>query len=212
MKVYKRIWIIGDKFMTKTYSQHFLDAFGDNGKIGYLRAHYDVSGWNPMGNDFNQNVLSRYRNFLVEAINDQDLFPKAIVLSFEKLLAHLNHFYPGISILIGRSLEWIANQYHRVITAHKEKLPTKSRRFKYPMILWLNLPICYGWSKKDNDFRRKVNDCIRSTTSLFREMDVLEIPFDESDGSLVTKGELNAAGCTAYWHGVNSAFECWDKN
>ena len=39
------MWIIGDDFMSKSFAQYFQNAFGDSGKMGYIRAHYDAIGY-----------------------------------------------------------------------------------------------------------------------------------------------------------------------
>ena len=200
--------------MRKTYTQYFENVYGDGprSKVGYVRAHHDVFGYTPLGNEMNQNIISRYRNMLVNAINEHIIMPKAIVINLENLLQSLNHFEPGVSTLVGRALEWIANQYHRIVIAHKEKLPTKSRRFRYPIFLWTQLPRHYNWSQKQNEFREKVNTCIANTTSLFREMETLAVEWDDCNRSYTTKGDLNAAGLTAYWHAVDEAVEKWDRS
>ena len=128
--------------MADSYAQHFQNAFGSNGKLGYVKAHYDVSGiCNKSISQGNGNIINRVRNAVVKLINDQWLLPKVILLILEgDILEEINHFKPGISGAIGRLLEWLANQLHRVITSHKERLPSKSRKYKYPTILWI-LPI-----------------------------------------------------------------------
>ena len=125
---YDKIWIIGDQFMSESYAQYFQNAFGDNGKINYMRAHYDVTGFCQASNGLNNNYISRIRNALAKGMNDQVILPRAVLLIFEEdLITSVNHKKPGISTLMGRLIEWLANQMHRMIVSHKEKLPSKSR-------------------------------------------------------------------------------------
>ena len=205
------MWIIGDEFVSDTYTQFFKNAFGDEGQIGYIRAHYDVTAFCLGKDKLNKNILSRFRNALVKAVNKQVVLPKAIIYIMEQeFIDDLQHYGPGISHLLGKCVEYIANQTHRVITAHKEKLPSKSRKFKYPAILWATMPEHYDW-KEMNQYRNKYNVIIQTTTSLFREMEILKLTWDDCDRGYFTRMKLNARGRTSFWISVNEAFEAWDK-
>ena len=199
--------------MEESFGQHFQNAYGDNGKTSYLKAHYDVTGFCPGNERLNGNILCRFNNVVTVAINKQTVLPKAIVFVMENdILNSLNHFKPGISLLIGKSLEWLLNQVHRMITTYKEKLPSKSRKFKYPAILWCSLPMHEYWSKgKLGEFRAKFNFSLKNTVSIFREMDMLNIQWNGADTSLFTRGVLNAKGLTTYWACLNEAFAVWDR-
>ena len=176
-------------------------------------AHYDATGFCQSATTaLNGNILSRIRNALVEAINAQVVLQRAVILVLDNdLLNYFNHYKPGVSLLLGKAVEWIANQFHRIITAHKEKLPSKSRKFKYPTILWSKLPIHKEWTEI-NESRTKLNTCIKNTVSLFREMEILEFPeWNSNDSSIVTRSKLNAKGFIQYWQCINRGFEEWDK-
>ena len=113
--------------MANTYAQYFQNAFGDHGKVGYLRAHYDITDYCNKRLDAVGNILNRLRNSLVHAINKQVVLPRGIIMIIENdIMLELNHFEPGISDSLGRILEWLVNQFHRIITGHKEKLPSKA--------------------------------------------------------------------------------------
>ena len=211
IRAYDKVWVIGDAFVARSFAQYFQDAFGMDGKkVGYIRAHYDVTGY-CQDSGLNASIWSRLHNGLVEALNKQVLLPKAILLVLEDdIIRNVNFFQQGFSSLLGRLLEWLSNQIHRVITARKEKLPSKSRKFKYPTILWCLLPEHYGFGPK-NEFRKKLNCCISSVTALFREMETLPIEWDELDMSLISKETFTAKGFLVFWQKLNLAFEKWDK-
>ena len=179
-------------------------------KLGYVRAHYDTA---VFCTGSGKNITANIRNRVVEGINKEVVLPKVIILVFENdMLNSFKHFLPGLSLLSGRCLEWLANQLHRIVVAHKEKLPSKSRKFKYPTILWTMLPPHYDWSKSVRESREKFNTCIKNTVSLFREMEVLELEeWDDCDRSLVTKGKLNAKGLNTFWIQLDRAVMSWDK-
>ena len=161
-----------------------------------------------------QELSGQYRNTIVDAINKDISWPKGIILIFENdVLNALNHFKPGVSLLSGRCLEWLANQLHRMVVSQKEKLPSKARKFKYPTILWTLLPLHSSWSRAISEARGKFNNCIKNTVSLFREMDTLEIEdWDTSDMKLLNKNKMTATGLNNFWIGLDRAFQSWDKN
>ena len=198
--------------MASSYGQYFQNAFGDNFKVGYIKAYFDVTGLcTGMIKFCDGNICSRIRNHIVEAINDQVVLPKAIILVFESdVINDLRHYKPGISVALGKLLEWLANQLHRIITAHKEKLPSKARKFRYPTIRWVEAT---ENAAREPDFVKKFNKCINAVTSLFREMEVLQLHgWESDDSSIVTNGKLNASGLTRYWLRLNESFEIWDRD
>ena len=171
------------------------DVFGQNGKVGYLQAHYDITRFCQGNIDMlYSNMFTRLRNAVAEGMNGQHLLPRAIILVMDSdLIEAIGHNKPGFSFMVGRLIEWLANQLHRMITAYKEKLPSKSRKFEYPTVLWCNLPTHYDYLIL-NEFRDKCNLAIKGTVSLFREMEYLEIKWDDVDRSYFTRGYLNAKG------------------
>ena len=214
-KAYEKIWILGDNFVRASYSQYFQNAFNPDGKVGYIRAHYDITGFYKKSIGKHRevvNIFSRLRNALVEGINEQITFPKAIIMIIDDdILDEIDHYKEGISVILGRVLEWLGNQFHRIITAHKEKLPSKARKFKFPMVLWCYIPLhdIYGHY---NDFKEKYNRVVKNVTSLFREMDFLILEsWDRKDLSYFSQGCMNATGLATYWMAINDAFEKWDR-
>ena len=194
LRAYEKVWIIGDDFMSQSFTQYFQDSFcSEEGKTGYIRSHYDVTGFcNSRIKHMQGNVLNRLRTNLIIAINKQLILPKAIIVVMEKdVLIELDHFKSGISEGSGRIAEWLVNQFHRVVTGYKEKLPSKSRKFKFPTILWLLTSTtnvnstCSNTDDNDSYLQecyKKWNDNIRKATALFREMEVLPLKnWDEDD-------------------------------
>ena len=159
-------------------------------------------------------MISGFRNAFVEAVNKEIVLPKAVILVFENdMIKSFDHLCLGISLLSGKCIEWLANQLHRLTVAHKEKLPSKARKFKYPTFLWMQLPDHYNWGRKTAEARQKFNTCIRNTVSLFKEMETLTVSnWDDCDRRLLTKGKMNSAGLTNYWLGLDKAFQLWDKD
>ena len=209
------MWFLGDNFLAAKYTQYFKNAFNHDEKVGYIRAHYDVTAFGQVNVDaLNSNILSHLRNALIQGINNQILLPRAIVVVLESdLLESLNHYESGVSHACGRLLEWLANKFHRIITAYKEQLPSKARKFKYPTIIWIALPFHNKLGSPQNEFRHKFNVCLESVVSLFREMTMLKLgePWTNNDDDYVLHQHFTSKGHAAYWQAIDKAVENWDK-
>ena len=199
--------------MSQSFAQYFQNAYFDSGKIGYIRAHYDITSVCSGRIDASgRNIISRLRNHLVHLMNEQVVPPKAIIIILDdEMLKELNHFKPGISEALGRLFEWLLNQFHRLMTAHKEKLPTKSRKFKFPTFIWFNLPTHNGF--KYDEYRIKYNAALEKAVILFQEMKLLKfLNWDAEDNDLISDSKFTSFGLTKYWMSVNDAFEIWDRD
>ena len=146
------------------------------------------------------------------AINKEVLLPKVILVVLENdVLNAANHDNPGISLLCGKLMEWLVNQFHRIITAHKERLPSKLCKFKYPIVLWVSAPNHINLPNI-NQFRDKFNTSLVSICALYQEMAGLNLKWDTKNKSLVnSSGKYTATGMATFWMEVNDAFQDWDK-
>ena len=208
IRAYDRIWVIGDQFMEHSFEEHFQFKFNPN-LTNYVKTHYDVTGFCAASP---QNILTRIVNSLVKAINEQVILPKAVILVFyDDILDAINHYDSGISYPIGKAIEWLANKIHDTITAHKEQLPNKSRKLKYPAICWSLIPLhdIYGHY---NEFKEKFNKAVKRVTKLFGEMFFLELDaWDRHNLEYFAKGWINSHGLGSYWRAISDSFETWDR-
>ena len=131
---YEKVWLMGDSFIATSFERYFDKVQTLDGKENYIKAHYETSGvfHSTVRDGVNGNILSRMRNSLIRAINDQVLLPKFILIILDDDITDaIDHYKPGISYGIGRMLEWLINEFHRIVTNHKENMPTRARKFKY---------------------------------------------------------------------------------
>ena len=151
------------------------------------------------------------RSNYIEAINKHTLLPKWVMIIMENdLIKATNHYKSGATLALGPQLDWLANEIHRLTSSQKERLPTKSRKFKYPQILWI--PAIYHDDLRDNEYREKFNDSLNAVVSMHREMKVLKLhTWDPMDRPCVTKKKMNAHGLSKYWDALSDAFQAWDK-
>ena len=132
VQAYDQVWILGDSFIKNTHEQFFLNSLYECNKKDYIMVHYDTEicfrNLFDEGTREETNVIMCLHNALVETINSIVLLPKAIiVLVDDDILDDLDHYDTGISSALGKILEWITGEFHKIISSHKEKLPSKSR-------------------------------------------------------------------------------------
>ena len=138
---YEHIWILGDDFVARTAGPHFQHNYETKQKLGYIRAHYDttiICSGTTSRDLMEDNILGRIHNNYVQAVEDQVLLPKAVIIVLEDdMIKTANHFKKGSSTIFDNWLKWITNDLFKITAAYKEKLPTKSRKFKYPHSFWV---------------------------------------------------------------------------
>ena len=217
VRAYKKVWIIGDEFVAKSYGPYFQQCYGkdENDRPGYIKTHYDTTGFcsgSLSVQMHHRNVIGRVHNNLIDAINSQVLLPKVIVVVIEDdLLNAVDHFKIGASDALGPCIEWMFKEFHRTIAAYKEKLPTKARKFKYPQILWV-APVFHDGFGNGNYYREKHARLIQKLAEDYREMHVLYLPmWNTQDMHLVAGKKMTANGLSKYWEAVNDSFQSWDK-
>ena len=132
--------------MSKGFGPYLQNAFGDSEKECYFKTHFDCFGFctGSLNKTLrSRNVIGHVRNNYVKAINDHVLLPKFVILVLENdIIKAANHYRGGSDLVFQPLIDWITLEFHRSTTEHKERLPTKSRKFKYPQLLWL-LPVLH---------------------------------------------------------------------
>ena len=207
--------------MAKSYAEHFQNAFHDKDvdfNMGYVKTRFDIFAFcnGSLSKDLkNRNVISRVRNNLVEAINLQTILPKYLIIVLENdLIKAANHYTDGFTDIMNSWISWLANKFHRIISAHKEKLPTKARKFKYPHIFWIPAVHHMSYSKSTNHYRQCMNTCIHDETTRFREFTMLMLhSWDPRDFSLINKdGNMTHRGKAQFWDAVDSMVQKFDQD
>ena len=207
---------MGDDYVAKTAGQHFQNCYQEDISEGYIRIHYDctVICSGSLSRDLMEaGIIGWLHNTFVTTVEDQVLLPRAILVVIEDdMIRAADHYKKGTSSILAPWLSWIVNDLHRITTAYKEKMPTKSRKFKYPQFLWVPTVYHDGFTS-DNHYREKFNSCLReSVQKIGGMMKILELhSWNRHDLSLCSHGILNAKGNKQFWIAVNDAFQAWDK-
>ena len=200
--------------MADSFGPYFQDIYMFEDKRNYVRSHYDTTAGctgNPKKSMRKRNVIGFVRNNLVEKINDQITFPKYIIVVLDAdIVKSIHNYKTGASQAYGAAIDWLVTEFHRITTAHKEKLPSRSRKFKYPQILWV--PAVLHDQFTDNVYREKYNKCLVSVVEMFREMHILNLhSWDTLDVNCISNNKMTAIGLEKYWEAINDAFQAWDK-
>ena len=203
--------------MTKTYGPYFQDIYNTEGEEGYIRTHYDATGFYhaSLTKDFRKRgdtLMAELKKNFIEAINEHVLLPKAVIIVLEEdLIKAANHFKKGAGIVYQTAVDWLFTELHRISVSYKEKLPSKARKFRNPQFLWVAATYHdrYG---NGNFYREKFNTALKNAAAKYREMQILHLhSWDQKDESKFCNGKLTADGFSKYWIALNDAFQAWDK-
>ena len=101
---------------------------------------------------------------------------------------------------------------YREILAHKERLPSRSRKQHYPTVLWALAPYHTNFPENWNMQWRRFNDALEKLVGMFPEMGILKLlkVWDYKDLELFSDHWFTARGLTNYWMSIDSAFRHWD--
>ena len=160
-----------------------------------------------------RNIVGQIVNNYIELINSQLILPKAVLIILEgDLLDSLHHYQSGATDGIQPLVDWLVTELFRVTTGYKEKLVSKSRKFRYLQIIFVGAVHHNGFGG-GKAYREKFNRCLQEATNTLRGCLILMLAsWNAHDCSLVSHGSLTGKGMECYWEAMNDAFQQWDKN
>ena len=209
------MWFIGDQFLTRTFQPYFMHW--DEKVQGFVLENFQVMGY--MNSKFTCNdrsVLSRVRNCLVYGLNNNYLLPKAIVLVIDNdIIKNVEFEGYGISVLLGKILQWLASEIVKLIAAYKDKMPEKAKKEFFPQILWIEPPLHKNFGKSENFRRKKFASCIQSVSKSFQMMTVLQLrkiwDYDDSNLFIMEPRRFTSEGYNLYFKAVDAVLKVWDN-
>ena len=205
------MWIIGDNFATNTCNQYFLSMHEDT---SFTRANFDVKcvincGF---GQDKYQDVLIRFRNALVHAINTYVNLPKIIIYILEDDFVKANAKIPvnKLEDAFNKQFNWLMSEARKSIMTHNENLPRRAQR--NPHNLWI-LPT-NNISYPDNKSRLLCAKSVINVAKLHTNNRALELKqlWNENDVNLFEEhvSKYTALGLKTYWHAVDRTIRFYD--
>ena len=160
-------------------------------------------------------MLSRLHNLLITAINKDILLPKAILVVLDDDIIHdCNYEGIEVSVTYYRTFQWLTKEYHRIVLAHKDRLPNKSWKYKYPHIIWIEPPT----NKKfyNNDLRREFSRTLERAVTPYAENWSLHLKrvweYDDTNLYDDNSHRFTGTGLATYWRAVDSTFKFWDTS
>ena len=109
----------------------------------YLHKKYNVRAFFNENNFSTENALAKIYNALVKVINENSRLPRAIViLPGTEFFKSINHVDYGVSLMIGKCIDWLILNIERMIHTRKLDLQQKGLgavdQFE-PKIIWLKM-------------------------------------------------------------------------
>ena len=220
--MYHSIWIIGDHFL-KEALQPLFDMRNHTVKqdklLPYLFRHYNVSGHHPTSAAVH-NVITRFLNTFVEALNEHNLLPKFIIIVPDKDLLTGQNSKTEVSIMIGVILHHLIKQMDIYIEHRKadllEKCPGEVIDDEYPKLIWVHM------MKRPKNLSPEFNHifALRGKFNAILEERLMdgkaenhyimstEVYLNEFNFT----GGLSAAGITHFWEEINKGMKRFDKD
>ena len=159
------------------------------------------------------NILSRVHNNIVTAINEKTLLPKFILMVIDSNLFKRKPKQMAMAKL-GEYTYYLMKTIHETIMSHRSLLSMKSKKFKYPTVLWIIPPSHMSFN--DNDQRENLAYHIAKSALRFNEMRYIKLKhWSENDPSLAARStngyRYTGKDLARYWHAVDKAVEYWDS-
>ena len=202
------IWFIGDQFAAKTFGLHFQQ---NESKVFYTKENFDNLLFTRFNLDLGSNIIGRMRNAFIDALNAKDHLPKMIVMVPDSdIIDGTNHPQSGISLILGKILDYLVEEMNRLISARREQLLKKCKKYGQPHIIWIQPP--KHVNMRDNENRHKFNECIESLLPHYKDVSYLKLKdrWDYKREQLYMNGKFTAEGLSSYWESIDSAIKYWE--
>ena len=127
LKAIREVWVVGTEFLDSMYDM-FIEmrkqAKKDNRRLPYLYEQYNISYLLQDQLEGAVNPLSQLYNALVKGLNmTPHKLPHMIVLVPENdILKTINFYGFGISLLIGKCLDWLINEIDHAVTKRRNDI------------------------------------------------------------------------------------------
>ena len=215
---YENLWIFGDEFASNTLHDFILqaDRKAEEARLKYMLEHFNVKYFtNNQYSSHDKNILSRFHNLFTTALKTNPLLPKGIVLvTDDDMIRSTPYEGEDVQITYTKILQWITKEFYRISLAHKEKLPNKARRYKYPAFIWIAPPLNVNFL--NNDLRRELTLAMESVASKYNDFWCLQLKkvweYDNPSYYDDDCHRFTAKGVSTYWNAVDSTVKFWNTN
>ena len=155
-----------------------------------------------------QNILSRTRNRLVNAIKQRKALPKIILVVLEDdVIKYFKHQKPPSTSIktYQKALKWLMNEFYRVIAAFKDILPLRAKCGKWPHTLWMVPSTNVNYHC--NNIRLEFAEAMKTAVKLYPDMSTggFEQIWSYNDGNLALyeQRRLTNQGIVQLWRAID---------
>ena len=214
---YERLWFFSDEFGSRSFEQYYKTRM--NNADGYVKSHFDISGYsNNMFSD-NPSVISRMSNLLKYAVSQQiekKMYPLPkiiVVVPDDDIIKCIRGANKGITKALSRLVKFIMTEFERGVSSFKENLPAKSKREGYPHFLWILAPIHDKFS--NNSERYKFNKAVEDMAKFHVNTSCLELKkiwsIHDEDLYAEEQDRYTIDGYKRYWEAIDRTVRYCDS-
>ena len=211
MPAINKLWFIGDEFGYKSFETHFLKRTMTG---SYIKENFDVTGFmNGKYISNNPSMMSRLKNALATAINEQAILPRLIVVVPDDDLIKLFHgFKEGLSKAMGKIIDNIMTSHERSLTVYKDYLDDKSKTNELPHVLWIQPPMHENFA--NNFERNKFGSCLERMASFHANVSAFQLKkiWNGADSNLYVRESrrYTTRGLDDYWEAIDKTVKYCD--
>ena len=204
--------------MAKSYRNHFKKTVPgqvDSDTSFYIKKWFEFTAHcNSKYASSEVNMLARLQNTLATALNQkvvkEGTLPKYILIILDDdLITYLDFAGEGVATLLGSYVEWLSEQFQKLIKDRCSNLPAKCKTV--PFFYWVAAPTHAYFSKDRNRLRVKFNLGLESVmrSKNYDNMRVIKIKevWNTRDSSLVINDRMTEHGLSVYWRAVDATFQ-----
>ena len=160
-----------------------------------------------------RDFMARLRNTFANAIQDEIILPRAIVIILEDdMIDYVNVDGFGISLAYGKLLHYLFSEFNKMIAAHKDQLPLRAKRQHFPELLWIN-PYFHS-SFNNNGQRNKFTKAMDTTAAIYADNWSLQLKhiWDPQNREIYLDHacRFSSKGLMTYWMAVDHTIQFWE--
>ena len=223
VRAYDRCWFFGDEFCSRSFEQHFKQRRSTDYN-GYVKAHFDVSGFFNNFTSDNPSLLGRLSGLMSTATSatsacskgaSQGLLPlpKIVVIVPENDIIKTIGDESGSTALFCKLLNFVMTEYDRCVATFKENLPAKCIKYNgYPSFLWIQAPMHENFTNNEN--RHRFNKALEDVVKMHTNSHTLELKkvWDPKDKGLYLDSQrFSVDGYKAYWEAIDKTVRYFDS-
>ena len=214
------LWLIGDEFLMDAY--HALQKLQTEARSArraepYVYDYYNISCFTTSPNSAVRNIMSRFVNCLVKALNDAKELPRIIlVIPDWDILKAIDHETFGIKLLLDDSLNWIVSKMNKAIESKKDNM----RRRKpgsvlpaQPKVIWVQMFNRITMRSQLMAHRSKFNTVLEKHLAIHMNHYIMNINSAMQDTTFFdSKNRINSYGRAQFWLEIDQQIELFDKH